>query len=72
MKLIIRLQAFLRGWNTRRKLAGQKKKSEDDERYFLSEEKYETLRSVMWNPSATTEKRPTYTYKTGAVYDGTW
>ena len=72
MKLVIRLQAFFRGSNARRKLAGQKKKSDNDEKYFLSEERNETLRSVMWDSRATIERRPLYTYKTGAEYEGTW
>lgn len=73
MKLVIRLQAFIRGTNARRKLAGLNKKSDEkNEKYFLSEERKETLKNVKWDFNVKIERRPNYSYKTGAFYDGTW
>jgi hypothetical protein len=42
-----------------------------DSRYFTIDESRETVsRERQYDPNAKREKRPTYTFKTGATFDG--
>lgn len=44
-----------------------------DSRYFTIDEQRETVsKDRQYNPNAKREKRITYTFKTGATYDGEW
>lgn len=44
-----------------------------DSRYFTIDESRETVsKSRAYDPNAKREKRATYTFKTGATYDGEW
>jgi hypothetical protein len=44
-----------------------------DSKYFTMDESKETVSKFhKYNPTATREERPTYTFKTGATYTGQW
>jgi len=44
-----------------------------DSKYFTVDESKETISKFSrYNPSASREERPMYTFKTGATYKGQW
>jgi len=44
-----------------------------DSRYFTIDESRETIsKTRTYDPNAKRERRPTYRFKTGAMYDGEW
>lgn len=43
-----------------------------DGRYFTIEEQKETLRNVAYDKEARREQRPTFTFRSGATYEGEW
>ena len=62
---------MVRGWIQRRKYKEQQILNCDVSKYFKKEEAQETLTSEKYDPDAAIETR-SYTYATGAVYDGEW
>ena len=71
--IIIKLQSIFRGHMCRRNTSLVLKTRRADSRYFTIEESKETVSGTSkYNPDAKREKRPLYTYKTGATYDGEW
>jgi len=71
--LIVRIQALFRGFMARRNTAFILRSKRADSRYFTIEESRETVsKSRIYDPNAKREKRPIYTFKTGATYDGEW
>ena len=44
-----------------------------DSRYFTQEESRETISGTrIYDPNAKRERRPLYSFKTGATYEGEW
>lgn len=70
MMLICRVQARIRGFLQRRRYRIKKSTYEMATKYFKSEEGKETLRG-QFEANGQTQKR-TFTYSTGAHYDGEW
>ena len=72
MRMIIKLQAFWRGYTARRLISLLRSKQLGSSKYFTQEEARETITKNLYNPNQPREKRPSYTFKTGAVYTGEW
>ena len=71
MLKLTRVQAVVRGFLQRGKYRTWKIESELGSRYFAPEEARETLSSNVYKADAPLEER-SYTYRTGAVYEGQW
>ena len=71
-KQIIKIQAAWRGYTVRQQVAVIRQTKRADSRYFTIEEQKETVRNVKFNPNARKERRPIYTFKSGATYIGEW
>lgn len=70
---IIKVQAVFRGFLARRNTVFIMNQKRADSRYFTLDESRETVsKNRAYDPNAVREKRPTYTFKTGATYDGEW
>ena len=71
-RMIVKLQAFWRGYTARRLISLLKAKQLGSSKYFTQEEAKETITKNIYNPNQPREKRPAYTFRTGAVYTGEW
>ena len=69
--MVVRVQAMIRGWSERRKYRVLKSNYQNSVKYFKLEESQETLQGK-YDPNNKNLVTRTYTYKTGAVYSGTW
>lgn len=73
IKLIVKIQAWARGNRARKQTAFMKSKQIGSSRYFTFAEFKETVSGSTSNfTREPRQTRPSYTYKTGAVYDGEW
>jgi hypothetical protein len=72
MKSIIKIQALYRGHRARQQVKFIKATKRTDNRYFTADEQRETLRNVAFDPKSIREKRPEFTFKSGATYTGEW
>lgn len=70
VKLIIKIQSLWRGHSTRQQVSLIRQTKRADSRYFTIDEQKETISNAIYNPNAKREQRKTYTFKTGATYDG--
>jgi len=71
--LVVKLQSLFRGHMARKNTSFIMNSRRADSRYFTIDESRETVsKSRQYDPNARKEKRPTYTFKTGATYDGEW
>lgn len=68
MEMLIRVQAYIRGFLQRRNYKIMKISTEMSSKYFKGDEAKETLTGV-YEPNAPLKTR-THTYKTGAIYQG--
>lgn len=69
---IVKFQALFRGFLARRNTAFIMNQKRADSRYFTLDESRETVSKNAYDPMAKREKRGTYSFKTGATYDGEW
>jgi hypothetical protein len=69
-KYIVKIQSLYRGFRDRKMVQHLKKAQRSNTKYFTREEGRETLSPGKAN--GVREKRPKYTFKTGAVYTGEW
>lgn len=72
MKKIVQIQAVIRGFRARRLVSLLRSKHIGSSKYFTYEESKETVTKKVYNPDQQRERRPPYTFKTGAVYTGEW
>lgn len=72
----MKIQARAKGHLTR-KYVDQYKHSggmlrAESSKYFTKDESMETSKGLPYNPSLPLQKKPAFTFKTGAVYEGEW
>jgi len=71
VNLIVKIQAVFRGHIARRNTAFILKSKRADSRYFTIDESRETVsKHRTYDPEAKREQRETYTFKSGATFDG--
>jgi len=70
---IIHIQSLWRGYTARRYTNMLKTSQIGASKYFTLDEARETIDpSRLYNPNQALEKRPPFTFKSGAVYEGEW
>ena len=72
MKLIVKIQAWWRGYTTRRMIGLLRSKQLGSSKYFTQEEARETVSQRIYKANQPRENRPPYKFKTGAIYQGQW
>ncbi|CDW71402.1 UNKNOWN [Stylonychia lemnae] len=72
IRKIIKIQAAYRGFKARRLTSMLRSKHIGSSKYFTYEESKETVSKKRYDPNQQRERRPPYTFKTGAVYTGQW
>ena len=73
VKEIIKLQAAFRGYQARKYIQMLKSKNVGSSKYFTYEESKETLSTKkQFDPNQKRERRPAYSFKSGAIYSGEW
>ena len=70
IKKIIKIQAFWKGYYSRRNHKIRKYSLNNKFNYFSSEEAKETGSEDNYNPNANREEKPKYKFKSGATYTG--
>ena len=72
LKFIIKLQSLWRSFSTRQKVSQLMEYRRAEMRYFIAEDRLETVGKDKYNLNAPRVNKKTYIYKSQAKYTGEW